>query len=243
MRLISVPGRVAQIEGIAHYARAGLPRRSKFVCGLAAFALFLIVFHLTLVRGLGLSAFSWKIVDYIWLGFAALGLFSAAAQVRTLAATSQIDMFQQRAANGLSILRYVIRPGPGVCRTFTRAPNSPPQEEFERVQREYNQACEWLDHLGSIIPREVPTPPKLISAASLPGRPDASIGDLKNMIDGVYEQLEFYNRDVEALLVVYNAKQPSHFEDQLIYLGPFLLALALALRITKVTGEIKLARS
>jgi hypothetical protein len=210
------------------------------------FAFFLVLFDLTLVRWFKLSSSWWKIVDYIWLGFAALGLFSTAAQVRKLAATDQINMFQQRAAVGLSALRDVAtilkaRPGP-VCRTFIRSQNSPPQEEMERAQQAYNQACEWFERLGSIIPREVPMPPKLISADSLPSRPDDSIGDLKAIIDSFYDQLEYYNQDVEQLLAVYNATRSTDFEDQLIYLGPFLLALALALRITKVTGEIRLAR-
>jgi len=114
---------------------------------------------------------------------------------------------------------------------------------MERVQREYNQACDWFGNLGSTIPRELPMPPKVISAASLPSRPNTSMGDLKDMIDGFYRQLEYYNESIQPFLVVYNATRRSDFEDQLTYLGPFLLVLALALRITKVTGEIKLARA
>ena len=168
------------------------PSGANLYVVLGVFAFLLILFDLTLVRWLRLSSSSWKIVDYIWLGFRTLGLFGAAAQVRTLAATNQISMFQERAAVGLSTLRGLAtllesRPGP-VCRTFTRSQYSAPQEEMERVQREYNQACEWFEHLGSAIPRELPIPPKLISTASLPSRPDASIGELKDIIDGFYRQ-------------------------------------------------------
>jgi hypothetical protein len=237
LRSIGVPGQALKSKE-SRIVQPFFPSGANLYVVFGVFAFLLILFDLTLVRWARLSSSSWKIVDYIWLGFAALGLFSAAAQVRALAATNQISMFQQRAAVGSSHLRGLVtllesRPGP-LCRTFPRS--------LEGVQQEYDQACEWFDHLGSAILRELPMPPKPISAASLPSRPDASIDDLNVIIDGFYRQLESYNQDVEALLAVYNATQRSDFEDQLIYLGPFLLALALALRISKVTGEIKLAR-
>jgi hypothetical protein len=217
------------------------PTGANLYVVLGVFVLLLIIFDLVLVRYFKLSSISWKRVDYIWLGFAALGLIAAAAQVRELVATDQIDMFQQRANAGLSRLRGSATllgsdSGP-VCRTFVRSQYSPPQEEFDRIQQEYNRVCGWFKQIGSAIPRELPIPPKL---TTLPSGPDASINDLKNIIDSFYQQLEFYNQDVEAFSTVYNARKRSRLENLLVYLGPFLLAAALALRVTKVTGEIKL---
>lgn len=209
-----------------------------------AFGVFLIIFHLILVPRLKVQA--WKVVEYIWLGFAALGLFGAVEQVREIAARDQISMFQQRATVALSTLRslvtiYQSNPGP-VCRTFTRSEYSPPQEEFEKIQREYNEACAWFKQVVSTIPAEVPMPPRLIEWASVLQGANFSLGDLKDIIRGIHQQVDYYNGRVGDLLTVYNATQRTTLEETLVFLGPFLLAIALALRITKVTGEMRLGR-
>lgn len=108
------------------------------------------------------------------------------------------------------------------------------------MQKEYNQACDWIKRVASRIPAQVATPASPIQPNALPPRPDASTGDLKDIIDGFYRQLGYYNRDVETLNHLVDRAQRNQIEDALVFLSPFLLAVALALRITKVTGELKL---
>jgi hypothetical protein len=209
-----------------------------------AFAIFLVAFDIILVRWLKLSKVTWKKVDYVWLGFASLGIFSAVSQVRVMTANAQADMFREGAVLAFSSLRYLADSNasdPGaICRTFVRSEYSPPPGEFDSTQREYNQACEWAKHVARTIPAKVPTPAKPISQGLLPARPSASAGDLKEMIDGLYFQFDVYNKHSEALSDLSEETKRTGTEDILIYFGPLLLVIALALRITKVTGEIRL---
>jgi hypothetical protein len=197
------------------------PSGSNLYVVFGVFAFLLVVFHWVLVRWLRLSSADWKIVDYVWLGFAALGLFSAAGQVRTLAATAQLSMLRDRTAYQSSDLQRLItslqKRNGNVCgRTFIPSEGSPPPEKLNIAEREYNLTCEWVDKLasaipprelptcecvskpGSGIPGELPKTPQIISPDSLPRRPGVSSGDLKQTIDGFYRQLEWYNQAVVA---------------------------------------------
>ena len=49
-----------------------------------------VLFHLLLVLWLKIGKRAWKIVDYIWLSLAALGIFGAAGQARQLVATNTV---------------------------------------------------------------------------------------------------------------------------------------------------------
>jgi hypothetical protein len=58
------------------------------------------------------------------------------------------------------------------------------------------------------------------------------------IISELHEQLDDYNNNVNEIQKLRSMNEQSEFERMLIYLGPWLLAFALALRITKVTGEL-----
>ena len=221
-----------------------LPASANLYVVLSVFIFFLVIFHLILVRWIKLSSKAWKKVDYVWLGFAALGLFAAVEQVRVLYATNQIDMFQDRATSSLNFTKDIVRqlastPG-AVCRTFVRSEVSPPQQEFERLQQEYNQVCDWLQGLEQKLPSEVSTPPISINPDVFSPLPNLSDSVLKQTIDIFFKQIDNYNQAAEELRQVYIATQRTTRDLILVFFGPFLLAFAIALRITKVTGEINL---
>jgi len=153
-------------------------------------------------------------------------------------------MFQDRAASAFSRVRSLVQlssSSPGaVCRTFVRSEFSPPGGAFDAVQRDYDGACEWFKAIAKALPSELPAPLKPINPSSLPSRPEASAAGLADMIGGFFTQLGYYNKQAETLDDLLRKTRRTGVEDSLIYLGPFLLALALALRISKVTGEIRL---
>lgn len=221
------------------------PLGANLVAVFIVFVVLLVALDIILVRWLKLGKTAWKRVEYIWLGFATLGVFGAVAQVREITANAQLAIFQDRATSAFQSFRslvdsYASEPGT-VCRTFIRSEYSPPPDEFDRTQSEYKQACEWVKLVAQTIPSQLPTPAKSFSPSSLPARPpDSSSADLKDIIDGLYSQLDFYNREYAIFADLLKKADRTSFEEALIYLGPFLLVIALAIRITKVTGEIQL---
>ena len=63
---------------------------------LSIFAAEVVLFHLLLVLWLKIGKRGWKIVDYIWLSLAALGIFGTAGQARQLVATNTVASSSQR---------------------------------------------------------------------------------------------------------------------------------------------------
>jgi hypothetical protein len=204
----------------------------------------LLLFDLVLVRWLNLGKKGWKRVDYIWLGFTALGFFGAVSQARIYAAGAQVSQYQGRAAASLTALHDLVnmlaaKPG-AVCRTFIRSEYSPPADEFAQVQREYNEACQWIGKVATNLPTQIQAPAKPISREFLGSSPSVTTGDLRDIIEGVYRQLGYYNRDAALVAKLHKQAERTETENTMILVSPFLLAVALALRITKVTGELRL---
>jgi len=227
-----------------------MPPFEPLTANLTAVAVFsvalLIVFHATLVLWLRLGALAWKIVDYIWLGFAALGLIGAVGQVRIASASSQLGLYEERAVAGFNLVKdltklYAATPG-AICRTFDRSEFSPPPEQFDRTQREYEIACVWAKRTNEFLATVKPMPPNRLDVAKLPPRPQITNGALLDMFRGLDSQLGYWNRDIDLYQRLADKTRTTGLEASVVFLSPFILALALALRITKVTGEIALER-
>ncbi|HZF12202.1 MAG TPA: hypothetical protein VFE33_25730 [Thermoanaerobaculia bacterium] len=197
------------------------PPMAKLGTILLLFAVLLVAFDLVLVRWLKLGKQAWKRVDYLWLSFAALGLLGAVSQARIYAAGSQLSQYHARAAMRYEDFRQLVimlaaKPG-AVCRTFTPSEHSPVTDTFLRVQREYDQACYWVSDLAGRLPAQPSDPAAPMSPNSLGARPQATIGDLKDIIDGVYRQLGYYNRDAAVVSNLAGQTQRSEAENRLIW--------------------------
>lgn len=213
---------------------------------LTIFAIEILLFHLVLVVWLRLGKRAWKIVDYIWLGFAALGILGAAGQARQLVANNMTSTSKQRAQISymelVSVVGRYSNDG-AVCRTFVRGQYSPPPAEFERIQKDYDSVCHWFRD----IQRKLPTAadnfdaelPK-VDPRSLTPEPSVPERELSDIFLGFRKLLDIYNEDAQGYAEVVGATKRSWIEDLLIVISPLLLSFALALRITKVTGEIRL---
>jgi hypothetical protein len=205
-----------------------------------------VALHAVFVYWRPLSKRWWKRLDYVWLTFAALGLVGAAAEVRRSTANSQLGLFQDQASRALRDVHgeaEFLSRSPGVlCRTFTRSEYSPPPAEFDRIQSEYTKACDWAKKVEARLPREISVPLAKIDTNSLPQRPVISESEPIHLTDDLYRQIEFYNSSVQTVRGLAGRSKRENLEWTLILLGPFLLAIALAIRFTKVTGELRLER-
>jgi hypothetical protein len=65
---------------------------------------------------------------------------------------------------------------------------------------------------------------------------------LKDMLSGLDKQTSYFDQSMNELETIRKGTQPTDLEVSMVFVSPFLLAFALALRITKVTGEIRLER-
>jgi hypothetical protein len=224
-----------------------LPFTANQLVVLAIFVGSLFAFDVVLVRWLKLSKIAWKHVDYIWLGFAALGLFGSVSQVRMASATGQLDMYEARAMHSFESVRnsvtlYASSPG-AICRTFVRTEYSPPPDELQRIQSEFDTTCAWVKQMNKSLSKHDMSPPKPVDRTTLPSRPNVTVNMLKEIYLSLDNQFGYFDQSMEDFETIHEASKKSSMETLLVFLSPFLLAIALALRITKVTGEIKHERN
>jgi hypothetical protein len=213
---------------------------------LTIFVIEILLFHLVLVAWLKLSRRAWKIVDYIWLGFATLGIFGAAGQARQLVANNMTSTLSQQTQASYMLLFSLVGQYSNegaVCRTFVRGQYSPPPAEFERTQKDYDSVCQWFRD----IQRKLPTASDkfdeglpYLDPRSLTPEPSVPERELNDILLSFHKLLDIYNGDAQGYADVIGATKRLWMEDFLIISSPLLVSFALALRITKVTGEIRL---
>jgi hypothetical protein len=210
---------------------------------LCLFILFLIVFDLIFVRWKKLSSLDWKKTEYIWLGVAALGLISMSAQVRNWLAINKAQTARLRAENYYSFLRSYAggsEPPNYVCMKFVRSEYSP--DNLDEAQAEYDKFCAWNKQLLEKLPLRIPN--DLADLKYSEYQPDKTphsppLIDYLSTIKMYFNQYQIYRNEYISLN---NCAERSELEMTLFYISPVLLCFALALRITKVTGDIKTER-
>jgi hypothetical protein len=232
-------------------SRNGMFRDS--ICGVRAFPIWtsygwvlmvffasLAVFHVLLIFAWPLGKTGWKKVDYIWLSMGFLGVFAGVASTRQTFAQFQVasseaklktaaGWIQNRAQFGVSV---------AVCGEFIRSVYSPPKEEFERIQREYDQLCKWFKAVNERLPREI-TKQEPLSMVDLGGYDPPRIRD-SYPVESLQQAVNEFNLALALRDELRGLSRLNDFEFSLTVVGPFLIAIAIALRMTKVTGEIRL---
>jgi hypothetical protein len=200
----------------------------------------LILFDLVLVRWLKLNKVAWKRVDYIWLSVAAIGLYGTAAEVRRLTAEESLPMRKEirEAAYDRVIDSVRLSTGGAVCRKFVRTDLSPPN--FDEIVREFDSACKFTTTLAGAIP---PKAPEKLDTTIFKRRPVVTDEGLKEQFGWIDSSLSDYFLADAAYRETERAKRRSDIDLAYSVGAPLLLIIALALRITKVTGEIRLDRA
>jgi len=207
------------------------------------FGLFLLLFHLLLVYWKPIGNVGWKRVDYIWLGVAVIGLVGQSAQVRQHWYATEYEISHYKVESALKELkqRANFSIGPAICRTFVKTEYSP--KNFEQIQAEYNFACAEFGRLTREIrsageSRDVGFLDLLDTSQTRNKLTDSILTDTLTNLESAHS--EFINTLKERADAKYKTKTTSG-EFVLIIFSPFLFMFALALRIAKVTGEIRLS--
>ena len=198
----------------------------------------LILFHVFLVwiGPLALSQRAWKKVDYIWLGVAAIGVIGTAGSIRREIAKNFTSEAEAHAQTTYRFARYQIQQlsEGAVCRLFVRSQFSPPN--LEQVQAEYDRVCAFGKDAIAKIPTQMPGE---IAFPDFGPWPDVKNEMLKQMFSEDQRRIDEYKDERQKLEEIRRDAQYSSLDSSVLFLSPLLIAIALALRITKVTGELR----
>lgn len=192
---------------------------------------------------LRLSEEGWTKARYATLTLAVLGVLGAVSNVRRVVANNLYDFTEPHLQSSFQYVRdeVVSYSSSGiVCRKFVRSSFSPPAEEFNRIQLEFDRACAWFKELTILIPEKIPddnaeltlpAEPVGITSADVLG----TIRIFRNSVAG-YNQLALQRRELRR------AAKSSGLDDFLLCLLPLSLSFVLALEFTRVTGELKIKK-
>jgi hypothetical protein len=210
---------------------------------LVYFSFLVLSFHVIFIFISPLSKLKWKKIDYIYLGMAAISALAITIDNRI--SYSQIQLTQERAAiySEYSLTREgVLFNKRYFCGTkFVKGEYSP--ANFDDLIIEQKRLCDFFSLALDSVLKESKADKALrsrINYESLPNLTDVS-DSFRSELSRFFIQANDYNRDFD----LYNDLQKKSDSDYNLYkpLAPLLLPIALALRVTKVTGEIMLEKA
>lgn len=203
----------------------------------------LIVAHLILVTWWPLTDIGWKKVDYLWLAVAGLTLFSATSTLRHNESRDAI-LFSQGYWSTLNqtILEVVHNDTHYTCDThFIRGEYSP--KNFDEVGREFSHACNWYRAASKTIEAELRKPEPNLRPDLIRNPTETTNPTLRQGLAVLFHFLAM-QAEVNSRRVVWRSMaQDDDWDVFRTRVAPLMFAVALALRLTKVTGEIRLARN
>ncbi|WP_167512792.1 hypothetical protein [Aliivibrio finisterrensis] len=191
------------------------------------------VLHIPLWCGKNLSKVQWKKVDYLWPLVAGIGLMGTVSEVRSRVASDWAETEHTRAVLSLeSINKYTSNQ----LESFLCTNEKGVDEEVES-----QQSCAWFlestMYLRSINFNELPN----ITFDSLPritfssGLIESNIMYLEGMFDNYQSQKHVYETTM-----LETKKHP--LEEAFWYLSPYLICIAISVRVTKVSAELKMEK-
>ena len=216
-----------------------LPAITNFMFVFALFAASLVILHGLLVYPRNLSKRGWKFVDYIWLTFGWIGLIGSIANSRMLVSKAYSESIKIRVDNSKADVLSIIQfgHGPAICRQFIPNDFFPRDESFDRLQKEFDEECAWFKEASNKANSSPLNHGGKVSITDL-GGPIPEGGDRWPYAE-LARTIERYNSAVDKFEGLSKSAHPSGTESLFTVVGPSLLAMALALRITKVTGELR----
>lgn len=207
------------------------------------------ILWLIFVRVFPLSDIAWKRVDYIWLSIALLGVLASSGRASHEFTKAEIPLLEPVTYFSFQTLRHDIEygasPGSEGCAPRIHTSFSPP--DYDDIRKAQQHLCEQFRKLDSDVPKSL----------ALAGTKFPALDQLKFQPLSEDELcLKYEKREIERLKAdaaryekdrqIYNAKleEERNQEDSPLILmdlgiGPLLVGLAIAIRLTKTAGEIR----
>lgn len=194
-------------------------------------------FHLWFMRFWKLSKRQVKKLDYWWLGFTSLGLITATGQLRQLKTSWEIPRLESHVDFSSQFNRRSIRTSLQYV-SLLDVPNDYSPPNIDEINRERLMLRSWMEQLYTGLPDSAAREGYIAYRAtlSLPALRDSSH---KREAQEVLDNVDDIALNEGHLAAAKIKAEPSDLELALQFFTPVLFALALALRFTKVTLELR----
>jgi hypothetical protein len=220
-----------------HENEALLPWFTDFYLVIGVFIVALVLCHVLLIFIYPRSAIYWKRVDYVWLSMACIGLVSSVGAGKEVIMKNAIGTEIKRLNNARDHFLYVTKEEAAslVCLKLHRNEATQTELEFKKYQEEFAAQCSWFkvveSYLNALL-QEQPSEEFHYSTIYPQGGEQEA-----------YKQYlvaeKIYNDEVQSVRQLNRMSAMTPLEERAKLFGPIVLALALALRITKVTADVE----
>jgi hypothetical protein len=207
---------------------------SNFWYALLALFILTLILHFFLVYPDNLSKKKWKSIDYLWITLTAIGLIGATSNAKAVLSKNILAITKNRISFQYNYIHSFL-PTEGsnaICRDFVRTEFSP--SNFDSIVTDYNNTCDWSKKVFQLINLIDTTNFQLIDTTKIPHLQTKDNNWFKNVIvDNIREYNKLITQNLESQIQVDESEQ-----TEFVFYTPLLLILGLAIRITKVTGEL-----
>jgi hypothetical protein len=207
----------------------------NFGYALLALAVITIILHFLLVYPRNLSKTQWKKVDYLWIALTAFGLIGSTNSVRVMYNKNQISLYDHSIPFQYHYLRSFLTPdgSKAVCLEYVRDRLSPP--DFDSIVADQTRSCEWSKKMYQLTLVVDTFNYAAIDTAKIPTlRTKDNVWFRDMLISIIYE----YNKQVKEKAVLQDGLT-GETATMVLFYTPLLLIIGLAIRITKVSGELR----
>lgn len=205
---------------------------------LLVFALLTVLFHLLFNRFWRLTEPGAKLIDYWWLGVAALGLVATSGEARRIVAPYEAKNARIHATYALDQLRTSATASYH-CQQFVETSyNAATLKESQRLE---DAGCAWQKLIAASLPSDDKIEVLLDGPFNLPTITPPLSQDTEDLRD-IFEAKRYADFALADYKTAIALGEHSDAENIFRAFAPFLLAAALALRITKVSVELRLFR-
>lgn len=180
----------------------------------------------------------WTKIDYLWLGAAALGLITATGAVRATLAGNDEPSARIRFGAELDHAKWWARTSLSYFETSVFLTTAPANDRDAATATAVREAADFYRTVVADLDRESATQPWLRISSSSFVMNRATDPMVEQDLVHLRRTLATLQEAYEALDATRNAMQPTTLETVYIMLWPWLLSVALALRVAKVSAEL-----
>lgn len=213
----------------------------------AIFGIATFLFHLLLIRLYPISMLTWKRLDYIWLGAAMLGVLASVGGNYSEIYKGRAEYATRKVADAVKMLNKEVRAAKTeICGyEYAEYRDGDLSRSGRMAPKGLEAYCTAVVNLQANIDRGdydskrtlPPLPSDLIGRKGLDEvQPPSNLSFDFRLLSSLLTRVEELREEERALIF---KAHPIGLEVYLKFLGPHLLAFALALRMTKVTAEVK----
>jgi hypothetical protein len=219
-----------------HIEPITLPWFTNLLAILGLFFILWLIFYLLLIVFFPQSQIWWKKIDYVWLAMAGLGIMTSVDAGRQIVGGNLLWIESARLDGTRDYIESSLQAGQStaLCRQFLPSALFT-AEELAIRQSEFDAQCLWYRHMGVAIKRLI-IEEDSIDLSKFPPYPSG--GD-QQISQRLKESVSFFNKQVQVVSSLRKEMAASDLEKFLRVIGPVALAAALALRMTKVTADVR----